>query len=119
MKVPEHLSKKARKLFREILDLRGDDRIFNEKLLKTLEALDRVDSARAQIDRDGMTIVNKFNEIKVHPLLPIERDSRAAFFAGLKSLDFDNEAPKPVGRVTNYDDFVRKLKKKERKEVSK
>lgn len=56
-----------------------------------LEAYDRAQAARASIDRDGMTVHDKFGQVKPHPLLPIERDSRAAFLAGLKALNLDLE----------------------------
>jgi hypothetical protein len=56
-----------------------------------LEAFDRAQAARAAIDKEGMTVMDKFGQIKPHPLLPIERDSRAAFLAGLKALNLDLE----------------------------
>ncbi|MEK6196919.1 MAG: hypothetical protein N2B58_01930, partial [Desulfobacterales bacterium] len=60
-------------------------------LQAALEARDRAAASRVEIDRDGMTIKDKFEQIKPHPLLACERDSRAAFLAGLKALNLDIE----------------------------
>ncbi|HPQ28620.1 MAG TPA: hypothetical protein PLQ82_09075 [Desulfobacteraceae bacterium] len=62
------------------------------KILRVaLEAFDRAQRARAAIDADGMTIKDRFGAIKANPLLPIERDNRAAFLSGIKALNLDLE----------------------------
>lgn len=50
-----------------------------------------------------MTFTDRFGQIKAHPLLPVERDARAAFLAGLRSLNLDfeplHDGPgRPAGR---------------------
>jgi P27 family predicted phage terminase small subunit len=104
MRTPKHLSKEAKKIFKSLVNDYG---IYDEAGLKilqaALEAYDRAQAARKTIDADGMTVTDKFGQVKPHPLLANERDSRAAFLAGIKALNLDleplNEAPgRPPGR---------------------
>jgi len=89
---PKHLTKEAKKIWKSLLDEYGIDDIAGLKILRVaLEAFDRAQAAREAIDRDGMTVMDKAGQIKSHPLLPVERDSRAAFLAGLKALNLDLE----------------------------
>ena len=89
---PKHLSGEAAKIWKEILAEYSIDDAAGLRILRvSLESFDRAQSARTTIDREGMTVTDKFNQVKPHPLLPIERDSRAAFLAGLKALNLDLE----------------------------
>ena len=58
---------------------------------------------REQIDRDGLTFLDRFKQIKPHPLLSALRDARAQKMAALKALCLDLEplktgAGRPAGR---------------------
>jgi P27 family predicted phage terminase small subunit len=89
---PKHLSREAKKLWRDILDEFDLSDSAGLRILQTaLEAMDRAQAARQAIDLEGMTVLDKFGQLKPHPLLPTERDSRAAFLAGLKALSLDLE----------------------------
>ena len=91
-RAPAHLSKEAKRIWKDLIDEYGIQDVAGLKILRTsLESFDRAQKAREEIDRDGMTIADKFGQIKVHPLLAIERDSRAAFLSGLKALNLDLE----------------------------
>jgi len=95
----KHLSDEAKKIWKEILSEYEIQDAAGLRILRvSLESFDRAQAAREAIDRDGMTLVDKFSQIKSHPLLPIERDSRAAFLAGLKALNLDIEPLKSIGR---------------------
>jgi P27 family predicted phage terminase small subunit len=101
---PKHLSAEARKIWKEILAEYSIDDAAGLRILRVaLESFDRAQAARVAIDRDGLTVIDKAGQVKSHPLLPIERDSRAAFLAGLKALSLDIEplrdkAGRPPGR---------------------
>lgn len=91
-RAPNHLSKEARRIWKEILEEYDIADAAGLHILRVaLEAYDRAQAAREAIDQDGMTLKDKFGQTKPHPLLPIERDSRAAFLAGLKALNLDLE----------------------------
>ena len=89
---PKHLSKESKKLFKAVVNEYAiDDSAGLKILVVALEAFDRAQAARCQIDKEGMTVLDKFEQIKPHPLLACERDSRAAFLAGLRQLNLDLE----------------------------
>jgi len=99
MKTPQNLSKPAKKLYREILGEYSIDDPAGLAILKTaLEAWDRSREAREAIDRDGPTFKDRFGCPKPHPLLTVERDSRAQFLQALKQLNLDIEPLKSIGR---------------------
>ena len=45
--------------------------------------------AQAAVERDGLTITGAQGQTKSHPLLPVVRDARAAWFAALKTLGLE------------------------------
>jgi P27 family predicted phage terminase small subunit len=91
-KPPAHLSREARKIWRDIVSEYGINDTGGLAILKTgLEAYDRAAGARKAIDRDGLTVNDRFGTPKPHPLLAAERDARAQFLASLKALNLDIE----------------------------
>jgi len=89
---PAHLSAEGKKIWGEILAEYSITDAAGLRILRVaLESFDRAQAAREAIDEEGMTVIDKAGQIKSHPLLPIERDSRAAFLAGLKALNLDLE----------------------------
>ncbi len=89
---PKHLSEKAKKLWKKLLsEYQIDDTAGLSILQAGLEAYDRAEAARVQIEADGLTILDKFNQTKPHPLIACERDSRAAFLHAMRMLNFDLE----------------------------
>lgn len=99
VKIPSHLSAEAKAIFKK---LSAEYKILDEGGLKILraacEAFDRAQEARTRIDLEGMVYRDRYDQPKPHPLLAIERDSRAAFLAGLKALNLDLEPIKDIGR---------------------
>lgn len=66
-------------------------------LAVALEAHARARLAREAVAREGMTLQGRDGQTKVHPLLAVERDARAAFLQGIKALKLELE-PYPRGR---------------------
>ncbi|SRR5258706_12960572 len=58
-------------------------------LRSALENHQRARTCREAVDREGATFSDRFGQIKIHPLIGAERDSRAAFVAGMKALNLD------------------------------
>jgi P27 family predicted phage terminase small subunit len=70
------------------------------------EAWDRCQQARQAIAADGITIKDDRGNIRAHPAVQIEKDSRIAFARIIRELDLDVEAPVssrvgPVGLRSN------------------
>jgi phage terminase small subunit len=57
------------------------------------EALDRCEQARAAIESDGITVTDDRNNIRAHPAVAIEKDSRIAVARLVRELDLDVEPP--------------------------
>ncbi len=57
------------------------------------EAWDRMQAARAVIDKEGLTFEDRNGEPRVRPEISIERDSRIAFARLVRELDLDVDAP--------------------------
>ena len=90
--IPKHLSREAQKTWGALVEEYSIADAAGLKILRVaLEAFDRAQAARATIDENGMTVIDKAGQVKPHPLLACERDSRAAFLAGLKALNLDLE----------------------------
>ena len=89
---PKHLSAESKKVWKAIVEEYQISDVAGLRILRVaLEAFDRSQKCRLSIDKIGLLIKDKFGQPKPHPLLPIERDNRAAFLAGLKALNLDLE----------------------------
>ena len=65
-------------------------------LLQTaLESFDRMREAQAALAKDGLTVADRFGQVKVHPLTVVERDSRGQMLASLRALNLDLEPVQP------------------------
>ncbi|WMT78856.1 P27 family phage terminase small subunit [Bradyrhizobium sp. Ash2021] len=58
-------------------------------LKSTLESHQRARLCREQVDNEGSTYLDRFEQPKPHPLLAAERDARASFLAGMRALKLD------------------------------
>lgn len=104
MKPPKTLSTEASSWWKKLIE----DYAINDEagflLLQTgLEAFDRMRGAQEVIRREGLQVKDRFDQAKAHPLLTVERDSRAQMLMALKALNLDleplNDKPgRPGGR---------------------
>jgi P27 family predicted phage terminase small subunit len=98
-KPPKNLSKKSKKLWKE---LQGEYQITDAAGLDLLtdycEFYDRRQRAREIIQDDGITVLDRFKQVQAHPACRVERDSSAAMTRILKQLNLDIEPLKTVGR---------------------
>jgi hypothetical protein len=69
-----------------------------ETMTLIAQELDRAESCRAKIDKDGELIELPGGGTKEHPLLKRELAARAFVVRGLQRLGLDVEALKPIGR---------------------
>jgi P27 family predicted phage terminase small subunit len=66
-----------------------------------MRAMDRMTMASELIEEHGAVTVDKFGQLKANPACAVERDSRAAMMAALKSLNLDLEPLSAPGRPSS------------------
>jgi len=66
-------------------------------LLAAAESWDRYAQARAILNREGLTFLNRWSEPMPRPEIAIEQASRLAFFKALEQLDLPGDAGSPDG----------------------
>ena len=86
---PKRLRKRGRDYWRIVLDLYDLDEADQALLLAACEMLDRADSAREQVDKEGQTQVDRFGQVKPHPCIDIERQALMAFVRVRRELALD------------------------------
>jgi P27 family predicted phage terminase small subunit len=96
---PRHLGRPGRALWGAIqADFAIADAGGLALLIAACEARDRAEAAREEIAKAGMTFTDSKGNPRQHPLLVIERDSRAAMVAAIRALGLDVEPAGEVGR---------------------
>jgi|SRR6516162_286746 P27 family predicted phage terminase small subunit len=90
---PAHLSAPAREWWETTIN-RYELQPHHLKLLELcLQAWDRWEQAREQIERDGLTVPGREGGMRPHPCVGIERDARLAVARLVRELDLDAEPP--------------------------
>ncbi len=83
--VPEGLSERSAKLWQAVVG--PGTPIGRAALIESaLRSLDRADQARSELERAGLSVTTEGGMVHLHPLLKIERDSRALFLSAWRSL---------------------------------
>ena len=102
MKAPHHLSSESKKIYKQLtLDWDFDHSALI--LLKTaLEAYDRLQTARKEIDQEGTAITTPTGHLKPHPSLRIEKEARQGFLMAWRMLNLNIEPPGEIGRPGGY-----------------
>ena len=89
-KAPSHLSKESKRLWTEIVkEYVFDDAASLSVLQTALDARDRLTECRERINTEGLTITDRFGQVRPHPLLSEERDARSGVLQGFKMLGLD------------------------------
>jgi Phage terminase, small subunit len=88
---PRHLSREAKDWWKRINENWELDDAALLILQSALEAFTRMKLAQKQIEKDGLTIEDRFGMPKENPAIAIERKSRDSMIRALKSLNLDIE----------------------------
>lgn len=67
-------------------------------LESALRAFDRMNEAAALIDKHGVCILDRYQQLKPNPAVSAERDARAAMLGAFKQLNLDILPPQRPGR---------------------
>jgi P27 family predicted phage terminase small subunit len=95
---PAHLTRAAKKLWRQVLADYELDPHHLEMLAAALQAWDRMNEAREILAAEGVTYRDRFGAPRKHPAVSIEENARTAFLRSLRELDLDGE-PLPDPRL--------------------
>ena len=101
-KPPKDLGAAGRRFWLRVVD-EGDvdlEPFHLDVLEQAARSLDRAEACRKQVDAEGLTIKDRFDQTKSHPLLSAERDARSAFRQLYRELGLDFEDTGPMGRPT-------------------
>jgi P27 family predicted phage terminase small subunit len=91
---PTHLSLSARKWWQTTLERYVLEEHHLRLLQLCCEAWDRSQTAREQLEREGLTMSGR-QGTKPHPCIAIERDARLAVARLVRELDLDTGPPVP------------------------
>jgi hypothetical protein len=83
------LSRRGRALYRKVLDNYELAEHHERILLLLCESLDRADAAQAALDEHGLTMEDRFGQIKPRPEVAIKRDAEVSAARLLRELDLD------------------------------
>lgn len=102
---PSHLKRPTQLWWRAVVDEYDLEPHHLRLLQLAAEAWDSAQAARAAIERDGMTFVDRFGSPRARPEVAIERDSRTAFARLVRELDLDcappSSSPRPPALNSN------------------
>jgi P27 family predicted phage terminase small subunit len=92
-KAPAHLSLATRKWWRQVVEEYQLETHHLKVLQAACEAWDRLQEARERVGVDGAIISDRFGQLRPHPAIAIERDSRIAFARLVRELCLDDDGP--------------------------
>jgi P27 family predicted phage terminase small subunit len=99
---PVHLGPRGKAFWNETLSAYAMDETDLPLVQAAAEQLDRAESARLQIEREGLTTKDRFGQVKSHPAVEIERQAHLAYVRirrelGLDVAPADSRPPLPRG----------------------
>lgn len=105
IKAPDHLAPQTAAWWLSVLADYELEPHHVRLLTLAAESWDRTATARAVLDTEGLTYLDRFQAPRARPEVAIERDSRLAFARLIRELDLDIEAPaersRPPGLRSN------------------
>ena len=93
IEAPDHLKPATREWWQSVLRDWALEPHHVRLLTLAGESWDRAQEAREVIDADGLTVTDRFDQLRPHPLLAVERDNRIAFARFVRELRLDDSEP--------------------------
>ena len=92
-KPPPHLSAASKKWWNAVLAEYALQPHHLRLLQAAAESWDRLQEARERLATDGLYSADRFGQLRPHPAVAVERDSRIAFAKLLRSLALEDNEP--------------------------
>jgi phage terminase small subunit len=90
---PAHLSERARYWWQEVLLQYELDAHHVLLLTAAAEELDTAEQAREVVQREGMSYLDRYKQVRPHPMLDVGRKARNSFRLLVRELGLDASAP--------------------------
>ena len=101
---PAHLSARARRIWRSVVEDYALTGLHHLEVLRLgLEAADRAETARLQIERDGLFVPDRYGSVKAHPAERVAKDAAVICARMFRELSLSEEyvedvrIPRPDG----------------------
>jgi hypothetical protein len=97
------LSGRSRRIWAEVLAIYRLEEADKRTLESALRMLDRADSARSEIERDGITFADRFGQRREHPAVATERQAVLAAARLFRELGIGADIPEArIPRARDY-----------------
>ena len=90
-KPPTHMKAHGKRFWERVTEHYDVQAVDLDALEQCCAALDRAETARRRIEKDGMVVRDRFGQPKAHPLCAVERDARSQFRQLSKHLGIGDE----------------------------
>ena len=88
----KHIRRESRAEVRKLVSEYGIEDAGGLLLLYSFADADTTErNAQDIVNAEGLTVTDRFNQVRVHPLLTVIRDARSQKMAALKAMNFDLE----------------------------
>jgi P27 family predicted phage terminase small subunit len=88
---PKTYTAEARTLWRDVVDGWTLDPVALKTVAVLCESLQLYRKANALVEREGLTVQDRFTQVKPHPAIQIARDAAATYLSALRALNLDLE----------------------------
>ena len=95
MRLPGHLKRSTRQWIHGLMAEYELEDHHLRLLILAAESWDRCCQAREMIEAEGLTVADRFGQLRPHPAVAIERDSRIAFARMLRETGLEVEGSQP------------------------
>ena len=92
-KPPKNLSKAAETLWKQVVSDFELELHHLNLLAEACQQLGRAEAARKLIEVEGITVADRFRQVKPHPAVDIERQAATTFQRLMRELGLDIEPP--------------------------
>jgi P27 family predicted phage terminase small subunit len=90
---PKHLNARAKRLWKAIQETYSLGPDHEELLLRTTEAVTRLDAIWETLGKEGLSLKDRFGQPRAHPLLVVETQIRTQLGRLLDQLSLSEEEP--------------------------
>ncbi len=90
---PEHLSDESKAWYQQVATEFAMDQHHLFLLQCACENWDRSQSARREIEKNGLTVLDRFDQIHARPEVAIQKTAQAAFVRVVRELRLDESSP--------------------------